>query len=83
MRLAAETPAAVGLALLLAGCQFRAAEPKQREDWALAPVQYGEVRYEGLRAPSPARPKAPVREPRIPSQEGEEPALPHLEDAGR
>jgi hypothetical protein len=49
--------AVVGVAVVTAGCLITVAEPKQREDWSLPPMQYGNTRYEGLRAPAMAQPR--------------------------
>lgn len=43
--------AAAALVLVAAGCLIKTAEPKQREDWTISPIQYGDTRYGGLRAP--------------------------------
>jgi hypothetical protein len=45
------------VALVLAAWACAAPPPRQREDWAIAPIRYGETRYEGLRAPTVARPE--------------------------
>jgi hypothetical protein len=42
----------VGLVLVAWACA--APPPKQREDWTISPVRYGDTRYEGLRAPRAA-----------------------------
>jgi hypothetical protein len=43
--------AAAVLALVAVGCLIKVAEPRQREDWSISPIQYGDTRYGGLRAP--------------------------------
>jgi hypothetical protein len=58
----------IASALFLAGCPIKAPEPKQRDDWSISPVNYGNTRYEGLRAPGHGRPRgAPRRRQHEPS----------------
>jgi hypothetical protein len=53
---------AAALVLVAAGCLIKVAEPRQREDWTISPIQYGDTRYGGLRAPRVL--KHPSKKPR-------------------